>query len=268
MDVGLLVLRLVVGLLFVGHGCQKLFGWFDGGGFQASAKFFEWRLGFRHGRASALAAGLTEIFGGAMLAAGLLTPLAGAAILGLMMSAVVSQRGKSLLVGNGGLEYPLVMAGAGVAFAFTGPGALSLDAAFGITYHGVVTGVGAVGLGIVAALTALATKVSGSNSRRKERPGRHDSNAAVPDGFAPGSAALYMGNGTVAGSQDRQDGWGGRSSGSRSGTGARAFRKVRGASSRYSDSGRGSGSKGAKEVRKRGRAGGRTASLRLVPPDG
>src|SRR3989442_4204328 len=85
MTVGLFVLRVVVGALFVGHGVQKLFGWFGGHGVEGTAGAME-SLRYRNGRVAALGAGLTETASGLMLALGFLTPLAGSGIIGMMVS--------------------------------------------------------------------------------------------------------------------------------------------------------------------------------------
>ena len=69
------LLRCVLGPLFVGHGTQKLFGWFGGHGLDGTGQYFE-SLGLRPGRRQALAAGTAEAVSGALLA-GALTPLAG-----------------------------------------------------------------------------------------------------------------------------------------------------------------------------------------------
>src|SRR2546423_15157466 len=75
MNLGLLILRVVVGLLFVGHGAQKLFGIWGGHGLQGTSGFFE-AIGLKPGRFHATAAGLMEFGGGAPLAPGPLTPVA------------------------------------------------------------------------------------------------------------------------------------------------------------------------------------------------
>src|SRR5947209_4594246 len=67
MNIGLLVLRIVVGLLFVGHGAQKLFGVFGGYGIEGTGGFFE-QIGLKPGKLHASAAGLMELGGGALLA--------------------------------------------------------------------------------------------------------------------------------------------------------------------------------------------------------
>ena len=81
MELGLLVLRLVVGGLFAAHGAQKLFGWFGGHGLAGTAGFFE-SIGLRPGRAMALGAGAAEFVGGLLLVVGLVTPAAGALLSG------------------------------------------------------------------------------------------------------------------------------------------------------------------------------------------
>src|SRR5437667_10777101 len=76
---GRLLLRLLVGGFFFGHGTQKLFGWFGGGGLDGTAGFFE-SIGLRPGRRHALAAGVAEAGGGVLLAAGLAAPVAAASL--------------------------------------------------------------------------------------------------------------------------------------------------------------------------------------------
>ena len=87
MEVGLLVLRLVVGAFFVGHGAQKLFGWFRGHGLAATGAGFE-QMGLRPGRTMAAIAGVSEVTGGLLLALGLLTPLAAALLVAVMTLAI------------------------------------------------------------------------------------------------------------------------------------------------------------------------------------
>lgn len=156
MSVGLLLLRLVVGALFVGHGTQKLFGWFGGHGLRGTAGFME-SLGFRHGRWAAVAAGLAETVGGLLLACGLLTPLAAAAIVGVMVTAALCVHVRNgVWNANGGVELPLVYAAAATTLACTGPGAYAMDAVLGLELSGPWYGLTAVALGFLAALVALA----------------------------------------------------------------------------------------------------------------
>jgi putative oxidoreductase len=86
-DLALFVLRLVVGLGFSAHGAQKLFGAFGGHGLDGTAAFFE-QAGLRPGNVNARVAGTAELLGGVLIALGLLTPVAGAALIGVMTAAV------------------------------------------------------------------------------------------------------------------------------------------------------------------------------------
>ena len=128
LDLGLLVLRLGVGLPFALHGFQKLFGWFDGGGFRGTSGWFA-SLGFGDGRAATLLAGTGEIVGGLGLATGLLTPLAAAAVAGTMTTAAFvnnAENGYWSVAKGWELNGYLVVVAAALAVA--GPGSLSLDA--------------------------------------------------------------------------------------------------------------------------------------------
>src|SRR6185295_19805757 len=93
-SVGLLVLRLVVGLAIAAHGSQKLFGWFGGHGLAGTGGFFE-MLGFRPGRTFALAAGLTEFISGILIALGFLGPVGPALMLSVMIVAAVTVHWKN-----------------------------------------------------------------------------------------------------------------------------------------------------------------------------
>jgi putative oxidoreductase len=133
-DLGLLVIRLIVGGVFAAHGAQKLFGWFGGHGLKGTGGFFE-ALGFRPGTLFAAAAGAAEFFGGLLIALGLLGPL-GATLMGAtMLVAIVTVHLKGgLFAANNGVELPLVFALTGFALAFAGPGVFSLDSLAGLTY--------------------------------------------------------------------------------------------------------------------------------------
>jgi len=153
MDVGLLLLRVVVGAALIGHGTQKLFGWFGGPGRRGTGAFFE-MLGYHPGTFFAMIAGLSEAGGGALLALGFLTPLAGASVVGVMLIAASSLRGRGPWVINGGWEYTVVLATVGASLALTGPGAISLDDAAGLGWS-TAWGVGCVALGVTAAIATL-----------------------------------------------------------------------------------------------------------------
>jgi putative oxidoreductase len=131
MKIGRLLLRLTVGGFFVGHGTQKLFGWFGGNGLDATAQGFE-QLGLRPGRRNAIAAGSAEAGGGALLATGLATPLAASVLTATMMTAIKTVHAKNgPWLSNGGYEYNVVLIAAALALVEVGPGGLSLDAALG-----------------------------------------------------------------------------------------------------------------------------------------
>jgi putative oxidoreductase len=102
-------MRLLIGGLFIGHGTQKLFGWFGGHGVEGTAGFFE-SIGLRPGKQNAIAAGASEAAGGALLATGLATPAAGAALHGVMTSAIRHVHAeKGPWSTEGGWEYNAVL---------------------------------------------------------------------------------------------------------------------------------------------------------------
>jgi putative oxidoreductase len=152
MDIGRLLLRGVVGPLFVGHGTQKLFGWFDGHGPEGTGGFFE-SIGLRPGKRHATAAGVSEATGGALLTLGALTPIAQAMITGTMVTAIrkVHAQNGPWVTANG-FEYNLTLIALTAALTETGPGRPSVDSA--------LFGDGLKGKGW--ALAALAAGVAGS----------------------------------------------------------------------------------------------------------
>ena len=147
--VGLLVLRVLVGVPFSLHGFQKLFGWFGGGGLDGTAGWFR-SLGFGNGRAAAVMAGTSEIAGGLGLALGVLTPVAAAAMIGTMTTAaLVNNVDGGFWSVSKGWElngYLIVVA---TAVAIIGPGAISVDHALGLdVLWGVVPGALALLVGV------------------------------------------------------------------------------------------------------------------------
>ena len=133
MDAGLLVGRVVLGMLMAGHGAQKLFGWFGGYGLDGTGGFLE-SLGFRPGRAFAAAAAIAELSGGILTAAGLFGPIGPALIVSVMIVAAGTVHwAHGLFAQTNGIELPLLSAAGATTLALTGPGALSLDALFGLT---------------------------------------------------------------------------------------------------------------------------------------
>jgi putative oxidoreductase len=133
---GLLLLRVFVGVAFVGHGTQKLFGWWGGYGPQGTGGFFA-SQGYRYGVPMAVLAGLAEAGGGALLALGLLTPIACAAIAIVMLNAIFSVTLKrGFLLGS---ELELAYLVTAISLAAIGPGRFSLDHAIG--WDGNISGV-------------------------------------------------------------------------------------------------------------------------------
>ncbi|MFF4833107.1 DoxX family protein [Streptomyces sp. NPDC001315] len=151
MDAGLLVLRLVVGLLIAGHGVQKVSFRLGGNGLAGGTEEFR-RDGFRGGRLTALVAGASQIGSGLFLAVGLLTPLAAMAAMGVMTVAGTVKWPKGLWVQNDGYEYPLVLVVVSAALALTGPGRWSVDHALGVTPWPAWVAVVAIVVGPVSAL--------------------------------------------------------------------------------------------------------------------
>jgi putative oxidoreductase len=130
-DEGLLLLRLVVGLTMAAHGAQKLFGWFGGGGIEGSAGFFA-SLGYRSPAVFVVLAGIAEVGGGLGLASGLLTPVAAAAVVVVLLNAIEAVKVRNgFWNGSGGFELELLLIAAAVSLAATGPGRYSLDRAVG-----------------------------------------------------------------------------------------------------------------------------------------
>ncbi|WP_252314809.1 DoxX family protein [Sinobaca sp. H24] len=126
--VGLLIIRIVVGLYFAAHGAQKAFGWFGGGGPEGTGAFFE-QIGIKPGKPMALLAGLGEFVGGILFILGLFTPLAAVLIIVPMIVAIVTvTRKNGLFSDKGGIEYNVVLIAVALGIALMGPGSVSLDA--------------------------------------------------------------------------------------------------------------------------------------------
>lgn len=168
MEYGLLLLRIVVGLLFAGHGAQKLFGWFGGGGPQGTAAFFG-SVGFRMPAVMAIVAGLSELGGGLLLATGFLTPLAGFLLATVILNAIATVVfPKGLL---GGWELELTLLTVAIALVATGPGELSLDDAIG--WADDITGIAWASLALAAAIVSslITTTLGRARADLDEIPG-------------------------------------------------------------------------------------------------
>ena len=96
-DLGLLVIRLVVGLIFAVHGAQKAFGWWAGPGWAGWVAVMD-RLLFRPAGLFAAVSMLAELLGGLLLAAGLLTPRSTMMIIGQSVMSTPGGGGKMTIV--------------------------------------------------------------------------------------------------------------------------------------------------------------------------
>ncbi|MFD7133066.1 DoxX family protein [Streptomyces sp. NPDC059894] len=154
-DCGLLLIRLTFGLLMAAHGAQKVFGLFGGQGLTETGEGFA-ALGYRPGKLFAVIGGLSELLGGLGLALGLLTPLAAAALIGVMINAMVTVTGAhGLWAADGGVEYNVCIAVVALAVAAIGPGRLAVDRLFPWGTGGWKEAAIALGLGAVAAVITL-----------------------------------------------------------------------------------------------------------------
>jgi putative oxidoreductase len=157
LSAGLLVGRLIFGLLMSAHGAQKLFGWFGGYGLDKTGEVMA-QLGFRPGRIFATMAALAEFVAGLLLAVGFLGPVGPALMLSVMIVAAISVHWRNGLFGNG-IELPLLYAAVGVVLALTGPGLLSLDAMLGLeSLWSPTFAAAALAVGIVGGIGNLAAR--------------------------------------------------------------------------------------------------------------
>ncbi len=154
MDFGLLVLRLVIGALFIGHGTQKLFGWFGGYGVEGTGGFME-SLGYRPGKHFAVLGGAAEAGGGLLLFLGLLTPLAAALLIAMMINAIFAVHLENgVWAQNNGYEFPLVLAVAAGAIALADGGAAAVDSGIGLHLGGLVAWIGIL-VGVIGGAVAV-----------------------------------------------------------------------------------------------------------------
>ena len=170
-DFALLIARVVLGLGLAVHGAQKLFGWFGGYGLAGTGGFFE-SLGFRPGRAFAVAAGLGEFAGGLLTALGLFGPVGPALAVSVMVVAMLTVHLRNgFLSSNNGVELPLLYAAAAIPLGVVGPGSFSADSLLNI--GGIWTpelawlaiGIGVIGGALNLALRHPAPEAAESVSR-------------------------------------------------------------------------------------------------------
>ncbi len=159
LSIGLLLARVVIGLVMAAHGAQKLFGWFGGYGLNKTGEFFV-LLGFQQGRAFATAASVAEITSGLLVALGLLGPIGPAIMISVMIVAIITVHWEhGLFASTNGIEVPLLYATAALGFALTGFGRFSLDAWLGIADYWTPSMTWLVlGLGAFGGLTNLALR--------------------------------------------------------------------------------------------------------------
>jgi putative oxidoreductase len=166
-DVGLLLIRLVIGGTLIMHGWNH---WLGGGKIPGTARWFE-GLGLRPGIVHAWASVVTELGAGALLVLGLLTPLACAGAIGPMVVAgVAAHRRNGFFVFRDGYEYVLMIAVVAVALAAIGPGRVSLDHAAGVNFAGTAGVLTALIAGVGGAALLLATSWRPAAAKRAAEP--------------------------------------------------------------------------------------------------
>jgi putative oxidoreductase len=157
MDIGLLVLRVVFGVVLAGHGVRKLFGWFGGSGLTGFSETLH-RAGLRPAGLWAWISALAETFGGLILVLGLLTPVATGLLIANMFMAIVEAHWRNgFWNANRGIEFPLALIGGLLAIGLAGPGdyALGLNAIVGLSPLALF--VATLVLGAIGVVIALAT---------------------------------------------------------------------------------------------------------------
>jgi len=167
-----LAARTTIGLLFVGHGTQKLIGWFGGGGLEGTGGHFE-QAGLRPGRRNALAAGAAEAGGGLLFALGAATPLAASSLSAVMITAIKTVHWpKGLWSSAGGYEYNLVLLAAVFGLTENGPGELSIDGLLGRKRWGTAWALAALAAGAAgsAAVLAAAKHQADEDERAENEP--------------------------------------------------------------------------------------------------
>lgn len=141
-DVGLLIMRLVLGGTFLAHGCQKLFGLFGGPGIGGFADTLT-GYGYRSPQLLSWVTALTEVIGGGLVVLGLFTPLAAAGLLGIMVNTVWLKLGNGFFVAPrnpGGVELDVLLGGLAAGITLTGPGRVALDKGRAWFRHPVASG--------------------------------------------------------------------------------------------------------------------------------
>ncbi|GCE30710.1 hypothetical protein KDA_61940 [Dictyobacter alpinus] len=157
LSIGLLILRVVIGAILMGHGSQKLFGWFGGHGFTGTTGWLK-SQGFAPAWFWALLGALGEFAGGLLLVLGFLTPLGAIAVFASMLMAVIRFHwANGFWSTQGGYEYPFVLMIIGLVIGLMGPGAYSIDALAHIVVPSLLFWVGLVLAIIVVAIGAVSS---------------------------------------------------------------------------------------------------------------
>ncbi len=165
-ELGMFILRLLIGLLFIGRGAQKLFGWFGGRGLKGTGEWME-SLNLSPGRFWALVAGLAELLGGLGLALGFITPVAAALIIGVLLMAILKVHlVHGLWASENGLEYPLVNVFLAAFLGLWGASQYSVDAMLKLAYPSPMTFWIALAV-VVAAVVVIALFSARGASERK-----------------------------------------------------------------------------------------------------
>ncbi|MBS1878031.1 MAG: DoxX family protein [Actinobacteria bacterium] len=156
MRIARLLARFLLGGIFFAHGTQKLFGWFGGGGPEATGQMME-RLGMHPGKRNAIAAGSAETFGGLGIALGACTPAAAAALIATMITAIRTVHiDKGFFSTEGGYEFNLALIAALLILVDAGPGSPSLDSARGRDDSGPALALAALAAGALGSTLAIA----------------------------------------------------------------------------------------------------------------
>jgi putative oxidoreductase len=161
-NIGILLLRMTLGLTFMGHGSQKLFGWFKGNGWQGTIKWIT-QMGLRPVWFWALFSGLSEFGGGLLVFLGFLSPLGSLGIIAAMLTAIIKVHWKAgFWNGNRGIEFPLINLVSALTLGLTGPGIFALDSALGIVLPEPLT--------LIAGLVVVVLGVLGQGLTKKPAP--------------------------------------------------------------------------------------------------
>ncbi|HWH21374.1 MAG TPA: DoxX family protein, partial [Solirubrobacterales bacterium] len=152
------------------HGTQKWFGWFGGPGIEKTSGMMD-SLGLAPARANAHAASASETLGGIGVALGAFTPLSAAALIGTMVTAIRTVHIKNgFWSSGGGYEYNLTIIAALLLLVDGGPGALSVDSAFGIEETGTGVALAALAAGVAGSTLSLAAARAAHQKAAAEAP--------------------------------------------------------------------------------------------------